>query len=172
MENTKNRKKVNTTCKTAKGGKEILLFAFVSLLGTLGGGCASGVGDPCLPEVIPESQVAEENSTATRTVRGFVSGESYIEASSVQCETRVCGVFNLEGDPSKPCDPNLANRCPQDWEIDKKVHCTCRCKAPESRFATCTCPSGYECCEVLERGAVGIRGSYCVKVGVCKELNQ
>ena len=43
------------------------------------------VGAPCLPEQVPET--------------GFDDREAYIESSSVQCETRVCIVYHLKGDP-------------------------------------------------------------------------
>jgi hypothetical protein len=104
-------------------------------------GCATGVGDPCVPEQIPEG--------------GFDENEAYIETSSVQCETRVCGVFKFEGDPRQ-----------QDQRIvEDRIYCTCRCKAPSKEFATCECPDDFECVEVLELGGKGVRGSYCVRRG-------
>ncbi len=49
-------------------------------------GCnAPGVGDPCTPENIPSD--------------GFNGSEAYLETSSVQCRTRVCMVYQLQGDP-------------------------------------------------------------------------
>jgi hypothetical protein len=121
---------------------------FAALLGF--GACgAPAVGDPCLPEQVPDD--------------GFEISEAYIESSSVQCQTRVCMVWKLQGAPagSAPCvkDPN---KCAPQPEVDKKVYCTCRCDAGNSRFAECTCPSGYTCTPVLEQGSEGVRGSYCV----------
>jgi hypothetical protein len=43
------------------------------------------------------------------------------------------------------------------------VYCTCRCESGNSKFASCSCPSGYDCTPVLEQGSVGVRGSYCVR---------
>jgi hypothetical protein len=107
------------------------------------------VGDPCLPEQVPDD--------------GFEISEAYIESSSVQCQTRVCMVWKLQGAPqgSAPCvkDPS---KCAAQTDVDKKVYCTCRCDAGNSRFAECTCPSGYTCTPVLEQGSEGVRGSYCV----------
>lgn len=121
---------------------------FAALLGF--GACgAPAVGDPCLPEQVPDD--------------GFEISEAYIESSSVQCQTRVCMVWKLQGAPlgSAPCVKDM-NKCAPPAEVDKKVYCTCRCDAGNSRFAECTCPSGYTCTPVLEQGSEGVRGSYCV----------
>lgn len=135
-----------------------LSFAALSL------GCeAPGVGDPCDPENVP--------------VGGFQSSESYLETSSVQCRTRVCMVYELQGDtrcesgescdnpidPNENCDP-IADNCKA-----QRVYCTCRCAAPAgSTTSTCECPDGYTCEEILELGGDGIRGSYCVKSATIK----
>jgi hypothetical protein len=126
-------------------------------------GCASpAVGDPCLPEQVPDN--------------GFVDSESYVESGSVQCETRVCLVYELGGDPRQGCvpkgDPLCAPtssqtcepvvRCPAQQEIDEHVYCTCRCDADGTGIDTCECPTGYRCTEVLQQGDRGVRGSYCV----------
>jgi hypothetical protein len=125
--------------------------------------CATpAVGDPCLPEQVPDN--------------GFADNESYVESGSVQCETRVCLVYELGGDPREGCvpkgDPSCIPgagkscepvvRCPDQQEIDEHVYCTCRCKADGTGLDTCECPTGYVCTEVLEQGDRGIRGDYCV----------
>jgi hypothetical protein len=124
-------------------------------------GCSSpAVGDPCLPEQVPTD--------------GFAHNEAYVESGSVQCETRVCLVYQLGGDPregcvprgnpdcapGQPCEPLV--RCPTQEEISDHVYCTCRCDAGETGLDTCECPVGYKCTEVLEQGDRGVRGSYCV----------
>lgn len=164
--------------KTKTSGTRVLFCrpkTAVSTLFTIVGlfviqGCASGVGDPCMPEQIPSSKQKGSDDL----VYGYDSSEVYIEASSVQCETRVCGVFQLNGNPSPDCQEEKkkvrATICPSPEEIDKRVYCTCRCKAPDKRFATCDCPSGYECKEVLTKGDSGTRGSYCVKSGTLTKL--
>lgn len=124
-----------------------------SLLLLLAGCETGGVGDPCDPESVPEG--------------GFNGAEAYLETSSVQCRTRVCMVYQLDGDPGflveDGCDP-LTQACPTPGEIDERVYCTCRCRAPAGvNSPTCGCPGGFECVEVLELGGDGIRGSYCVK---------
>jgi len=125
-------------------------------------GCESAVGDPCLPEKIPQ----ETNEKGEVVSVGFSKTEAYIETSSVQCETRVCLVYKLEGDPSPGCEtiPDVRT-CPTEKEKEDKVYCSCRCKTDDKSFATCECPDGYDCVEVQETGAPGSRGSYCVKQG-------
>lgn len=64
----------------------LVLALGASAAGTLGAGCAaSGVGDPCTPEAVPRC--------------GFAATEVYIETSAVQCRTRVCVVYRLDGHP-------------------------------------------------------------------------
>lgn len=142
-----------------------LLAAVSVTLAMTAVGCSTpAVGDPCLPEQVPES--------------GFDDKEAYIESSSVQCQTRVCIVFRLKGDPRRDCVPRAANPnceaddpscaevvCPSQKDIDERVYCTCRCDSGESGFAECECPDGYSCFPVLEQGGPGVRGSYCVKNG-------
>jgi hypothetical protein len=129
----------------------VLLPAVAALIALLHlGGCApAGVGDPCLPEQIPEG--------------GFDDSEAYIESSSVQCQTRVCMVWHMKGAPqgTTTCTRDPTSCAPQD-KVDQRVYCTCRCDAGNTRFASCTCPSGYTCNPVLEQGSEGVRGSYCV----------
>lgn len=121
-------------------------------------GCrASGVGDPCVPEVVPED--------------GFNAAEAYLETSSVQCRTRVCMVYQLQGDPSRTredCEAEFGTGAcpnnPRQIDIDERVYCTCRCDAPVGNGAPlCACGDGFTCTQVLDLGGDGIRGSYCVK---------
>jgi hypothetical protein len=120
----------------------------VALLGMVGCG-APGVGDPCIPEQVPDN--------------GFDDSEAYIESSSVQCETRVCMVWHLKGAPPETqiC-MRKSDMCAQQAVVTDRVYCTCRCDSGNARFASCTCPSGYTCTPVLEQGSEGVRGSYCV----------
>jgi hypothetical protein len=112
-------------------------------------GCNSpAVGSPCLPEQVPEG--------------GFDVSEAYIESSSVQCETRVCMVWHLSGVPTTAQGCNSGD-CASEDELSKYVYCTCRCESGNSKFASCTCPSGFTCTPVLEQGSEGVRGSYCVR---------
>ncbi|MCA9582234.1 MAG: hypothetical protein KC416_10605 [Myxococcales bacterium] len=153
----------------ARFGLGVGLVPFLLGVAALSVGCeAPGVGDPCDPENVPAG--------------GFVSREAYLETSSVQCRTRVCMVYKLQGDtdkvigehpdcpldgtmdddcvagPGSGCDPSQATCVPA------RVYCTCRCDAPAgSSTSTCECPDGYSCEPVLQLGGAGIRGSYCVK---------
>ncbi len=121
--------------KSAKG--RLCLVSGICMAVALG--CGTGVGDPCVPERIPDN--------------GFDETEAYIETSSVQCETRVCGVFEFVGDPRMQ-DQRL---------VENGVYCTCRCEAPEEDIAVCECPADFECKEIFDIGGSGIQGGYCVK---------
>ena len=135
----------------------------IMLLGALSACATPAVGAPCLPEQVPSG--------------GFDVSEAYIESSSVQCETRVCMVYHLEGAPpgtakcvDNPvmCQPNDKNcvqqiKCATREQTDERVYCTCRCESGDAKFASCTCPGGYSCRSVLEQGSVGVKGSYCVR---------
>ncbi len=113
--------------------------------------CApSGVGDPCVPEQNPAG--------------GFKSSEAYIEQNSVQCRTRVCLVYQLNGDPNciDPGDP----KCATDKDVRDRVYCSCRCKTGENdtKSGVCQCPEGYSCESILNASTnPGVTGSYCVK---------
>jgi len=129
---------------------------FLSLIALTG--CeAPGVGDPCVPEAIPEGG-------------GFNELEVYLETSSVQCRTRVCMVYQFQGDPSESfedCEArggtNCAENRPQEV-IDESVFCTCRCATTTEGASTCECPEGFSCTPILdEEAGPGIAGSYCVR---------
>jgi hypothetical protein len=133
---------------------ELMGFALISGLWLVGAGCSSSaVGDPCVPEAIPEG--------------GFLESETYLETSSVQCATRVCLVRGLPGDPNNLQEdecPGGDATCVSASEVERSVYCSCRCGAPaESGLPTCGCPGGFICEEVLETGGDGLRGSYCVR---------
>jgi hypothetical protein len=95
---------------------------------------------------------------------GFVESEAYIESSSVQCETRVCLVDHLAGDPRESCEDQAnAMSCATPEEIEKRVYCSCRCDSDDTGLAECECPSGFACAPVLKQGGAGVRGGYCVR---------
>lgn len=145
--------------------RSMLNWMAAVLVGISLGACSDeGVGDPCIPEAIPCS---EDGKTC-----GFQSTESYIESSSVQCRSRLCIVYQLDNgrngdppaDPRNVCGPNNTSvGCVPPEELDRGVHCTCRCGGPKTSVEFCECPDGFECREVLTLGGDGIRGSYCVK---------
>ena len=116
-------------------------------------GCGeSSVGDPCIPENVPAG--------------GFLSAETYLETSSVQCASRVCLVREVDGDPNnvEPECPLGAETCVAPGDIERGVYCTVRCAAPAgSGLPTQGCPGGFTCTEILETGGDGLRGSYCVR---------
>lgn len=142
-------------------------WIFGALLLSAMGCTAPGVGDPCVPETIPEN--------------GFVASETYLETSSVQCRTRVCMVYQLSGVPfggREDCETieqvSSNPLCADATETAARVYCTCRCDAPADVTASlCDCPAGdgpddpegYSCIEVIDQpgAGAGIRGSYCVR---------
>ena len=135
-----------------------LSLLMLTLLGSLVGCEAPGVGDPCVPESPPEG--------------GFDMLERYLETSSVQCRTRVCMVYRFQGDPSEsieqcqardPADQRC-NSLPQQADIDSRVYCTCRCDTTTDGASTCECPEGFSCEPILDDpNSPGITGSYCVR---------
>lgn len=122
-------------------------------LGTIG--CSvSPVGDPCIPESIPQN--------------GFDAREIYLETSSVQCRTRVCMVYQLQGNPDLICgtpgaDPNT---CVTQDALDKQVFCSCRCSTSaggQANTPLCACGDGFTCeDDIVTTGGEGVRGGYCV----------
>ena len=128
----------------------VLSLALLLTALTLGGCSTPAVGAPCLPEQIPDT--------------GFDPREAYIESSSVQCETRVCMVYQLAGDPTCPPEQSTEDhKCAEVSDVEQSVYCTCRCDSGSTGFAECECPDGFSCVEVLNKGGPGVRGGYCVK---------
>jgi hypothetical protein len=132
---------------------ELMGLVAISLLCLVAGCSTSAVGDPCVPEQVPEG--------------GFLASETYLETSSVQCATRVCLVRGLMGDPSNLQEdecPRGPDTCVSESDVERSVYCSCRCDAPGGTgLPTCGCPGGFICEEVLETGGDGLRGSYCVR---------
>lgn len=139
--------------------------ASLVLLGALLSGCpARGIGDPCVPEAIPGG--------------GFDSREIYVETSSVQCRTRTCMVFRLDGNPTQVTEdgtcPSGSMDCVTRADINlpnslERVFCSCRCSAAggDSNTPLCDCTEGFHCVDVLNAGGVGVRGGYCVPNELC-----
>ena len=150
--------------------RTLTLLALASTLFACGN---DGVGEPCIPETIPEG--------------GFKGNENYVESSSVQCRSRICIVNQLEGEPADLCARNGASPAPgcanakddptcRDHEdslncsgvdpVQEHVYCTCRCDGPRGvGFEYCDCPDGFECSrdDILTLGGDGIKGKYCVR---------
>jgi hypothetical protein len=157
------------------------LVAGALLVGALVSGCpASGVGDPCVPEAIPEC--------------GFTSRESYVETSSVQCRTRVCLVYRLQGHPDRllggpdACmrpSCGSADTCVIDGDLEAletgsvpanndraaRVFCSCRCSAAggDANLPLCNCNEGFHCVDLLTQGGAGVRGGYCIREVFCED---
>ncbi|MEO0323208.1 MAG: hypothetical protein AAF447_09640 [Myxococcota bacterium] len=136
-----------------------LLALFATLALTLAGCRGSTVGDPCVPENVPLTLV-EEEGMPPRIEVGFAAGEVVVEASSVQCRTRTCLVYN-DIPLAQTLDPDAVS----DDELDNQIYCSCRCDAPPgSDTPTCACPGGFECVpNVVPQGGEGLRGGYCIR---------
>lgn len=122
----------------------------MGLLGLFSVGCVNtGVGEPCVPEAIPGD--------------GFTPSEVYVETSAVQCRTRVCIVYHLDGDPenlsSEMCPAGTADCVDDQIPVDpgiriqdnsiNRVFCSCRCRAGEDNpnLPLCACGDGYHCAD-------------------------
>ncbi len=143
--------------------KRFLLLMAALFVGLLAACSTPAVGAPCLPEQVPST--------------GFADTEAYIETSSVQCQTRVCMVYRLKGDPRAGCVPTGSTgtggaggqtegkTCASAEDVANRIYCTCRCDTGGTGFAECSCPDGFTCVDVLDQGGPGVRGGYCVKNG-------
>lgn len=113
--------------------RAVPLFCLLSLFAA---GCVgTSIGDPCLPEAVPEG--------------GFVSNDTYVETSSTSCQTRTCIVRGLDGDPSPGC---VGDRCAPEAEVREHVYCTERCAGDAD------CPDDFRCADL------GPSGSLCVRI--------
>lgn len=134
----------------------VAVVAFAIAIVGAAGCTGSPIGDPCVPESIPEG--------------GFDPRETYLETSSVQCRTRVCMVYQLDGNPEHvdedgTCPPG-ADDCVSRGAVESQVFCSCRCQVPEGAQANtplCSCGDGFTCVEdVVTTGGPGVQGGYCV----------
>jgi hypothetical protein len=153
--------RASNTRKKKRMQRSACWFGLSVLLGLAAVACSDeGVGDPCTPEAIPV-----KNGMA-----GFERTESYIEASSVQCRSRLCIVNKLDNgtngmipaDPTKICEVSPTPGCITQKQLEDSVHCTCKCGGPKTA-EQCDCPDPFFCKEVLTLGGDGIKGSYCVR---------
>jgi hypothetical protein len=146
------------------------LIAVAAFVSAVSAGCTgSPIGDPCVPENIPA-----DDTDGDMIPDGFDSREIYIETSSVQCRTRTCMVYQLEGNPEKisSSDPAI-NSCPAgdptcvtQEQLNNQVFCSCRCSVPaggQANTPLCACGSGFTCVdELVTTGGAGVVGGYCV----------
>lgn len=134
----------------------LLRIGAVLLVSWASFGCSpSPIGDPCVPESIPAT--------------GFDPREIYLETSSVQCRTRVCMVYQLDGNPEEICEEGGGEGCVTRNALDNQVFCTCRCSIPpgvQANTPLCNCSQGYVCLDNVvsagEGSRAGVAGGYCV----------
>ena len=140
--------------------KNLLALVSVSVLSAVALGCqARGVGDPCVPETIPQE--------------GFAN-EVFVETSSVQCRTRTCLNYRLPGDPRRivgeaSCPPGTLG-CVNAEARDTQIFCSCRCSAGtgDSSLPLCTCPEAFHCVNLVTQGGDAVRGGYCIPLEFCE----
>ena len=131
-----------------------LMLALVTVPLLLAMGCTgSPIGDPCIPESIPPGD-------------GFDSREIYLETSSVQCRTRVCMVYRLNGNPENICDATGGPAgCIDQQVANNRVYCSCRCSLSSGQAdqPLCECSDGFRCQDdIVTTGGMGVQGGYCV----------
>ena len=110
-------------------------------------GCpGDAVGDPCIPETIP----------LVNGSPGFDRNQIYIEASSVQCRTRICLVDKFTGDPR---NADQHTQAPPDAN-------------PSSDYPFQDCPPPSEASEASEAPTTPrtrLERTCCDQVGDCEE---
>lgn len=142
------------------------VFLFPLLVAASVAGCTgSPIGDPCIPENIPQ-----EDRDGDGFADGFDSAEVYIETSSVQCRTRTCMVYALDGNPEKVTGsescPSGDPTCVTPVALEAQVFCSCRCSLGPGASANtplCNCGDGFTCVDdLVTTGGDGVVGGYCV----------
>lgn len=125
-------------------------------------GCGSEtVGDPCAPQR-PGGQPCVV-SGGMGSAGCFSGSEIYIETQSLQCQSRICLVYQYAE------ASNVGSEAQRAARRAEHVYCTCRCGVPPSLSGTsqdvlCTCPENYSCVSIAgEQYNEGVRGSYCVR---------
>lgn len=161
---------------------------------------ASGVGDPCVPELEHEA-----------SFNGFdEQSEVYVESKSFQCRTRLCLVNHFRGRVSCPYGQDRGGRSPDGVQGPNRegcvlpgtsdpvvgkgsrrvepqcagrpaaeaVYCSCRCANADGRTddgaVYCACPEGFTCESIYPKsglGNEGLTGSYCIKNGTRYDRN-
>ena len=115
---------------------------------------ADGVGAACTPEIVPPG--------------GFDRRTASVEVGTEQCQTNVCLVFRLDGDPDPDCEPSGSGNalCASAAGVEAHVYCSCRCNAPPGFDGpTCECPDDFTCVDVLDWAPDALAGGYCVRNG-------
>ena len=119
------------------------------------------LGRACQPSAVPDCCFEEQ--------------EAYLEGDNAACGEGMCLVFRLAGDPRPACreQPGACNasdpgcqgsaRCADPAEVQRHVHCTCRCDGPDSQAPFCECPDDFQCVPLLQQGDPSVVGSYCVR---------
>src|SRR6185503_15652169 len=97
------------------------LLACAIAVGLAASACdAPGVGDPCVPDTLPESGARGQTYT--------------IESPSLQCRTRVCLALDLVGDPeARAGQPGYIS--PDD--LEDRSYCSCKCGGPDADSVQC-----------------------------------
>jgi hypothetical protein len=119
------------------------------------------------PDIVtPTSPDYKQPTDPARCRVPGTNGKHCIDSSTppkpVDCPEDAPGLTNIDA-ITVPVDPQRIYRNAQDT-----VYCSCRCQGPDKTARYCTCPSGYECSELVKELGLGpseLAGSYCVKSG-------
>ena len=168
-----------------------LLFTSLSIALSATGCSATGIGDPCTPEL--EYQ---------KDFRGFDLDQVLFESKSFQCQTRLCLVNHFRGrvtcpygqdekgvsgssgpclvpgtnervtgEPGAPKGAKVEAQC-LDRTADRAVYCSCRCSNKDGRTDDganyCACADGFECTQLsgsIGSSNEGLTGGFCTKKG-------
>lgn len=92
-----------------------------------------GVGEGCVPSAVP--------------VDGFQDSEIYLESSSPACESTLCLVDHLYGNPQHICERASSDPvdCVDPSIAAERSYCTCRCGPGTTLSPLCTCAAGFTC---------------------------
>jgi hypothetical protein len=173
------------------GALRALLGTCLSVVLSATGCSATGIGDPCTPEL--EYQ---------RDFRGFDIDQVVFESRSFQCQTRLCLVNHFRGrvtcpygqdeqgvsrssgpclvpgtnervtgEPGAPKGAKVEAQC-LDRTVDRAVYCSCRCSNTAGRTDDganyCACADGFECTQLsgsIGSSNEGLTGGFCTKKG-------
>jgi hypothetical protein len=88
----------------------------------------------------------------------------------------VCLIDRLRGDPDPQCAPpdytcvpgldadcGYAVPCALAADVQRRIHCSCRCDGPDPAARYCQCPEGFSCEPLPGDPQHALAGSYCMR---------
>ena len=123
----------------------------------------------CAAEAYSEPSDLGKVCQVTPPKHGFDDRDATLETGNPGCDTGMCLVYQLQGDPDPgceepspdDCDEGCFSRfCASQQEIEARMQCTCRCDAPDPDTDVCACGEAQTCTPLIFTGPLA--GSYCV----------